>query len=67
MYNDSIKNADILNLEEMLRDKLIEQFNIAKESLLHEVDEPTDEELDEIEEEELKEIIKNIKPDKTIH
>jgi len=31
MYNDSIKNADLLNLEEMLRDKLIEQFNIAKE------------------------------------
>tara|TARA_R110000824_G_scaffold19141_9_gene74636 strand:+ start:689 stop:1543 length:855 start_codon:yes stop_codon:yes gene_type:complete len=32
MYNDSIKNADVLNLEEMLRDKLIEQFNIAKEN-----------------------------------
>ena len=45
----------------------VDQFNIAKESLLHEVDEPTDEELDEIEEEELKEIIKNRKPDKTIH
>jgi len=32
MYNDSAKNADLLNLEEMLRDKLIEQFNIAKEN-----------------------------------
>tara|TARA_B100000131_G_scaffold300269_1_gene321455 strand:- start:86 stop:943 length:858 start_codon:yes stop_codon:yes gene_type:complete len=32
MYNDSVKNADILNLEEMLRDKLIEQFKIAEES-----------------------------------
>tara|TARA_Y100000593_G_scaffold74290_1_gene136639 strand:+ start:2378 stop:3205 length:828 start_codon:yes stop_codon:yes gene_type:complete len=31
MYNDSIKNADFLNLEEMLRDKLIEQFKIAEE------------------------------------
>ena len=32
MYNDSIKNADLLNLEEMLRDKLIEQFKIAEEN-----------------------------------
>lgn len=32
MYHDSIKNADMLNLEKMLRDKLIEQFNIAKEN-----------------------------------
>tara|TARA_Y100000593_G_scaffold2413_1_gene4863 strand:+ start:891 stop:1748 length:858 start_codon:yes stop_codon:yes gene_type:complete len=32
MYNDSVKNADLLNLEEMLRDKLIEQFKIAEES-----------------------------------
>ena len=32
MYHDSIKNADSLNLEEMLKDKLIEQFNIAKEN-----------------------------------
>ncbi len=31
MYNDSIKNADKLNLEEMLRDKLIEQFKMAEE------------------------------------
>ena len=31
MYNDSIKNADLLPLEEMLRDKLIEQFKIAEE------------------------------------
>ena len=31
MYNDSIKNANLLNLEEMLRDKLIEQFKIAEE------------------------------------
>ena len=31
MYNDSAKNADMLNLEEMLRDKLIEQFKIASE------------------------------------
>jgi len=31
MYHDSIKNADILNLEEMLRDKLVEQFKIAEE------------------------------------
>ena len=30
MYNDSIKNADLLNLEEMLQDKLIEQFKIAE-------------------------------------
>ena len=28
MYNDSIKNADKLNLEDMLRDKLIEQLHI---------------------------------------
>jgi hypothetical protein len=32
MYNDTIKRADMLNLEEMLRDKLIEQFKIASES-----------------------------------
>ena len=32
MYHDNIKNADLLNLEEMLRDKLIEQFKIAEES-----------------------------------
>ena len=32
MYNDSAKNADILPLEEMLRDKLVEQFKIAEES-----------------------------------
>ena len=32
MYHDSAKNADLLNLEEMLRDKLIEQFKIAEES-----------------------------------
>ena len=31
MYNDSVKNADLLPLEEMLRDKLIEQFKIAEE------------------------------------
>ena len=31
MYNDSIKNADILDLNKMLRDKLIEQFKIAEE------------------------------------
>ena len=31
MYNDSAKNADLLNLEEMLRDKLIEQFKIAEQ------------------------------------
>jgi hypothetical protein len=31
MYHDSIKNADKLNLEEMLRDKLIEQFKRAEE------------------------------------
>ena len=31
MYNDSVKNADLLDLNEMLRDKLIEQFKIAKE------------------------------------
>ena len=31
MYNDSAKNADLLSLEEMLRDKLIEQFKIASE------------------------------------
>ena len=31
MYNDTAKNADFLNLEEMLRDKLIEQFKIAEE------------------------------------
>ena len=30
MYNDSIKNADLLPLEEMLRDKLVEQFKIAE-------------------------------------
>ena len=32
MYNDSVKNADLLPLEEMLRDKLVEQFKIAEES-----------------------------------
>ena len=32
MYNDSVKNADMLNLEKMLRDKLIEQFKIAEET-----------------------------------
>jgi len=32
MYNDSVKNADLLNLNEMLRDKLIEQFKIAEET-----------------------------------
>ena len=32
MYNDSAKNADMLNLEKMLRDKLIEQFKIAEEA-----------------------------------
>ena len=31
MYNDSAKNADLLPLEEMLRDKLIEQFKIAEQ------------------------------------
>ena len=31
MYNDTIKRADMLNLEEMLRDKLIEQFKIAEQ------------------------------------
>ena len=31
MYNDSIKNADKLNLEKMLRDKLIEQFKLAEQ------------------------------------
>ena len=31
MYHDSVKNADLLPLEEMLRDKLIEQFKIAEE------------------------------------
>jgi len=31
MYNDSIKNADLINLEEMLRDKLVEQFKMAEE------------------------------------
>ena len=32
LYNDSAKNADLLDLNEMLRDKLIEQFKIAEES-----------------------------------
>ena len=31
MYHDTAKRADMLNLEEMLRDKMIEQFKIAKE------------------------------------
>ena len=31
MFNDSIKNADLLPLEEMLKDKLIEQFKSRKE------------------------------------
>ena len=29
MYHDSVKNADLLDLNQMLIDKLIEQFNIA--------------------------------------
>jgi hypothetical protein len=32
MYYDTVKNANFLNLEEMLRDKLIEQFKIAEEA-----------------------------------
>ena len=32
LYHDSAKNADLLNLNEMLRDKLVEQFKIAEES-----------------------------------
>jgi len=32
MYYDSVKNADLLDLDEMLRDKLIEQFKIAEEA-----------------------------------
>ena len=31
MYYDSVKNADLLDLDEMLRDKLIEQFKLAEE------------------------------------
>ena len=31
MYHDTAKRADMLNLEEMLRDKMIEQFKIATE------------------------------------
>ena len=31
LYHDSAKNADLLDLNKMLRDKLIEQFKIAKE------------------------------------
>lgn len=31
MYNDTIKRADMLNLDTMLRDKLIEQFKKAEE------------------------------------
>ena len=31
MYNDSAKNADVLDLNEMLKDKLIEQFKIAEQ------------------------------------
>ena len=31
MYMDSVKNADILDLNKMLRDKLIEQFKEAEE------------------------------------
>ena len=31
MYHDTAKRADMLNLEEMLRDKLMEQFKIAEE------------------------------------
>jgi len=31
MYYDSVKNADLLNLNEMLRDKLIEQFKRAEQ------------------------------------
>ena len=30
MYYDTVKNANFLNLEEMLREKLIEQFKIAE-------------------------------------
>ena len=30
MYNDSIKNADLIDLNEMLRDRLIENFKEAK-------------------------------------
>ena len=32
MYHDSVKNADLLDLKQMLLDKLIEQFKIAEES-----------------------------------
>ena len=32
MYYDTVKNANFLNLEQMLRDKLIEQFKIAEET-----------------------------------
>ena len=31
MYNDSVKNADKLNLEQRLHDKMIEQFKLARE------------------------------------
>ena len=31
MYHDSAKNADLLDLNEMLRDRLVENFKIAKE------------------------------------
>ena len=31
MYMDSVKNADILDLNKLLRDKLIEQFKQAEE------------------------------------
>tara|TARA_Y100000592_G_scaffold57895_1_gene90666 strand:+ start:3057 stop:3887 length:831 start_codon:yes stop_codon:yes gene_type:complete len=31
MYNDSVKNADVLDLHQMLKNKLIEQFKIAEE------------------------------------
>ena len=31
MYHDSVKNADLLDLNKMLKDKLIEQFKIAEE------------------------------------
>ena len=33
MYHDSVKNADLLNLEEMLRDKMIEQFKLREEDI----------------------------------
>ena len=38
MFNDSIKNADLLPLEEMLKDKLIEQFKSRKEGTIFKKD-----------------------------